>query len=220
MPLYNNARQPRTQFSILHRSLLHSDELPFASLVSEERIGKIFAEEEVDFGQTEDAVYTPAATLWGLLSQVFFKEEQRSCAAAVVRIAALWLALGRKVDSTNTGAYCRARKKIPHNVLRRISREIATRAAKRADKVPTDAGIGPASSYGGGRFIMVDGFTVTAADTEENQARPTFGRCPSAESSAERRPGLSDPAWCDADRHADWLATRRRIRGLQWPRNR
>ena len=170
MPLYNNSHQGQTQFSLLHRSLLQSDDLPSSSLVSDQRIAEIFAEEEVDFGQTDDAFYTPAMTLWGLLSQVFFKEEQRSCLAAVVRIAALWLALGRKIDSTNTGAYCRARNKIPNNVLRRISREIALRATERADPLPADAGIGPASSYAGGRFIMVDGFTVTAADTAANQA--------------------------------------------------
>ena len=35
---------------------------------------------------------------------------------------------------------------------------------------PPDAGIGPASEYAGGRLIMVDGFTVTTADTAENQA--------------------------------------------------
>jgi hypothetical protein len=104
MPLYNKAAKPRTQFSLLHRSLLSSEELPFRSLVTDQRVAEIFAEEGVDFGQTEDAVYTPAITLWGLLSQVFFKEEQRSCLAAVVRIAALWLALGQKIDSTNTGA--------------------------------------------------------------------------------------------------------------------
>ena len=68
MPLYNNSHQPRTQFSLLHRSLLQSDELPFQSLVSDERIADIFAEEGIDFGQTDDAVYTPAVTLWGLLS--------------------------------------------------------------------------------------------------------------------------------------------------------
>ncbi len=92
MPLYNNAHQRQTQFSLLHRSLLQADDLPFSSLILDQRIAEIFAEEEVDFGQTEDAVYTPAMTLWGLLSQVFFKEEQRSCLAAVVRIATLWLA--------------------------------------------------------------------------------------------------------------------------------
>lgn len=29
-----------------------------------------------------------------------------------------------------------------------------------------------------GRILLVDGFTVTAADTPENQAGPTSGRCP------------------------------------------
>ena len=53
-------------------------------------------------------------------------------------------------------------------MLRRISGELA--AKDRSSQVPADVGIGPASNYHGGRFIMVDGFTVTAADTEENQA--------------------------------------------------
>jgi len=170
MPLYNNAAKPRTQFSLIHRSLLHSNEMPFGWLVSDERITEIFAEERVVFGRTEDALYTPAITLWGLLSQVFFKEEQRSCLAAVVRIAALWLAMGRQVDSTNTGAYCRARAKLPHTALRRISAEIAKSASDESSSLPVDVGIGPASSYTGGRFIMVDAFTVTAADTLQNQA--------------------------------------------------
>ena len=117
MPSYQQSAQPRTQFALLHRSLLQSDDLPLQSLVSDQRIAQIFEEEQISFGEDEDAVYTPAITLWGLLSQVFFKEEQRSCLAAVIRIAALWLALGRTVSSTNTGAYCRARKQITGEVL-------------------------------------------------------------------------------------------------------
>jgi len=65
---------------------------------------------------------------------VLFKEEQRSCLAAVVRIAALWLALGRTVSSTNTGAYCRARKQITGEVLRKISGEVATRPSSNSAK--------------------------------------------------------------------------------------
>lgn len=170
MPSYREAAAPRTQFSILYRSLLQSDELPLRSLISDERIAQLFVEEKISFGKEEDAVYTPAVTLWGLLSQVFFKEEQRSCLAAVVRIAALWLALGRTVSSTNTGAYCRARKQITGEVLRRISGEVATRALDGGGQAtPPDAGIGPASEYAEGRLVIVDGFTVTAADTKENQ---------------------------------------------------
>src|SRR3990172_3095345 len=165
MPLYNKAAKPRTQFSLLHRSLLSSDELPFHSLVTDQHIAEIFADEGVDFGQAEDAVYTPAITLWGLLSQVFFKEEQRSCLAAVIRIAALWLALGRTVSSTNTGAYCRARKQITSEVLRKISGAVAARACEPSSQAadhddrpspPPDAGIGPASEYAGGRLVMVE----------------------------------------------------------------
>ena len=179
MPSYNDAAKPRTQFSVIHRSLLQSDEPPLQSLVSDQRIAEIFEEESISFGEDDDAVYTPAITLWGLLSQVFFKEEQRSCLAAVVRIAALWLALGRTVSSTNTGAYCRARKRITGEVLRKISSAVAAQAcelstpgADRNDRPSPspDAGIGPASEYTGGRLVMVDGFTVTAADTPENQA--------------------------------------------------
>ena len=178
MPIYPPAAPRPTQFSLLHRSLM-SEDAAFQSVVSDRRIAEIFAEEPIAFGLEEDAVYTPAVTLWGLLSQVFFKEEQGSCLAAVVRIAALWLAMGRTVSSTNTGAYCRARRRISADVLRKISAAIASCAPELTQPEPTadesqqgaaDAGIGPASQYTGGRLIMVDGFTVTAADTPANQA--------------------------------------------------
>ena len=183
MPLYQQPAQAPTQFSLLYRSLLQSQELPFQTLLSDQRIAEIFEQEQISFGADEDAVYTPAITLWGLLSQVFFKAEQRSCLAAVVRIAALWLTLGRTVSSTNTGTYCCARRKISGEVLRKISAAIATHALEPAgpesaagesestsDGRGPDAGIGPAAEYTLGRLIMVDGFTVTAADTPDNQA--------------------------------------------------
>ncbi|NUQ66244.1 MAG: hypothetical protein HUU20_27605 [Pirellulales bacterium] len=176
MPSYQPSSPPQTQFALLHRSLLQAEGLPLQSLLSDQRIADIFAEEEISFGEDEDAVYTPAITLWALLSQVFFKEEQRCCLAAVVRIAALWLSLGRTVSSTNTGAYCRARQQITAEVLRKISGAVATHALneshgeKGTTSFQADAGIGPTSEYHGGRLIMVDGFMVTAADTEANRA--------------------------------------------------
>ena len=77
MPFYQSAAQAPTQFSLLYRSLLQSDELPFQTLLSEQRIAEIFEQEQISFGEDDDAVYTPAVTLWGLLSQVFFKADQR-----------------------------------------------------------------------------------------------------------------------------------------------
>jgi len=128
MPSYQPSAPSRTQFALIHRSLLPSDDLPWQSLISDPRIATVFAEEQISFGEDPDAVDTPAITLWGVLSQVFFKAEQRSCLGAVVRIAALWLTLGRTVSSTNTGACCRARRKISGEVLRKLSGVIATHA--------------------------------------------------------------------------------------------
>ena len=82
---------------------MQSDVCPMRSLLSDQRIAEINRDEGSVFGEDEDAVYTPLITLWGLLSQVFFKDEQRSCVAAVVRIAALWLALGQRQGDGGNG---------------------------------------------------------------------------------------------------------------------
>jgi len=174
MPSYSSDAAPQTRLSLLHRSLLESEELPFTSILTDERIAEVFQEEGISFGDGDDDVYTPVVTLWALLSQVFFKDEQRSCLAAVVRVAALFLSFGRLISSVNTGAYCRARRKISAEAVRKISGAVAAEAFEQAAvggvaRQP-DAGLGPASEYAGGRLIMVDGFTVTAADTEDNQA--------------------------------------------------
>lgn len=47
---------------------------------------------------------------------------QRSCRAAVARVAVLWLGMGRQVSSTNTGAYCRARTQLSETAIARLTR--------------------------------------------------------------------------------------------------
>jgi len=111
---------------------------------------------------------------------VFFAEAQRSCKAAVLRIASLWVALGQTVCDTNTGAYCRARQKIPFEVVRDITRQIACDAEDRVshDDIDdeSDGNLSPRvmeevrSQSSGSRVLLLDGFVVTAADTPENQA--------------------------------------------------
>ena len=76
---------------------MQSEKSPFLAVLSDERIAEILEQEEISFGQDDDGVYSATITLWGLLSQVFFKAEQRSCLAAVARIAALWLSFGRNI---------------------------------------------------------------------------------------------------------------------------
>lgn len=156
---------------------MQNDSLPLTDVIDDQRWQQVFENHKVDFGSDEDAVYTPAVTLWALISQVFFSNEQRSCKAAVIRVASLWAALGRRVCSTNTGAYCRARLKIPFTVMRDIVRLLASDAeaassqtrkqakASLAPRIVTDVTSGPTS----GRILLIDGFTITAADTPQNQ---------------------------------------------------
>lgn len=163
---------------------MQNDELPLADVVDGRFFEQAFGEHQVDFGNDDDVVYTPAVTLWALISQVFFAEAQRSCQAAVLRIASLWAALGRTVCDVNTGAYCRARLKIPFEAVRDITRQIAHDAEDRVshDDVDDDIDVNlsprvieevrsPSSAGRSvtGRVLLLDGFVITAADTFENQ---------------------------------------------------
>ena len=170
MPFTPSARFHASSFSIFRRSLLQNDELPLADAIGDVRFQESFDEHQVDFGGDDDAVYSPAITLWALISQVFFSAEQRSCKAAVLRVALLWAALGRRVCDTNTGAYCRARLKIPFEAVRDITRRLAddAEAAVDRDAVLTDEEAESSHSPEvvadvkraavGGRILLVDGF--------------------------------------------------------------
>jgi hypothetical protein len=168
-----------SSFSIFRRSLMQNDELPLTEVVDSDRFAQVFEKHGVDFGDEEGVVYTPAITLWALVSQTFFAGTQRSCKAAVWRVAALWATLGRTVCDTNTGAYCRARKKIPFEVVRDITRQIAHNAEAGVSHTVVDEDPGVNLSprvvkevrahSNGGRVLLLDGFTITADDTLENQ---------------------------------------------------
>ena len=93
-----------SSFQVIKDAMLQSDELPLAEVIDDQQWQAVFDHYGIDFGNDEDSIYTRRITLWGLISQVFFKGENRSCKAAVVRIASLWAMLGRKVCSTNSGS--------------------------------------------------------------------------------------------------------------------
>ena len=64
---------------------MQSDELPLKEVVDSDRFAQAFEKRGVDFGDEEGVVYTPAITLWALVSQTFFAGAQRSCKAAALR---------------------------------------------------------------------------------------------------------------------------------------
>jgi hypothetical protein len=149
-------------FEILNQSFGQSGEGPFGAVLPEAEIERAFRDADAMFGEDEDAAYTPAITLWGFLSQTIFEGGNRSCVAAVARIAALCVALSRNVPSGDTGAYCRARAKLQPSVLSRLALRVAERAEEE---------VGEDLLWHGRRVKLADGSTVSMPDTKANQAQ-------------------------------------------------
>jgi hypothetical protein len=161
MSFYHPDRSLPRRFGLIQASFLQSEGLPFAEVLSEAQIQQAFADEGVDFAQEEDEIYTPPLTLWGFLSQVLHKGEQRSCMAAVSRILVLLVVLGREPCAKNTGAYCRARAKLPEKVIERLAVDVARGCEAQV----------PRGWLWHQRHVkMVDGTTCSMPDTEENRA--------------------------------------------------
>ena len=158
--LYQGRRRLGQSFSLVRQAFLQADGLPFGDLLSEDDIQQAFETEHACFARDEGDIYTPAITLWAFLSQALHAQRLRSCAAAVSRVIVLCVALGRRPPSPDTGAYCRARAKLPEAVLRRLVYEVAGQLESR---VPPDW-------LWLGRHVKVgDGTTLITLDTPENQ---------------------------------------------------
>ena len=147
-------------FSLVTHAFLQADDLPFRDVLSEEEIDAAFAAENACFGEGEEDIYTPALTLWGWLAQVMHAGKARSCVAAVARIVALCVAMGRRPPSPDTGAYCRARAKLAEPVLRRLVYAVGDELESR---VPPDW------LWLNRHVKLGDGTTVLAPDTDANQ---------------------------------------------------
>ncbi len=161
MLFYNHSHSLPKRFRLVLASFLQRPGLPFADVLKEDAIEKAFDDEDAMFADEEDAVYTPAITLWAFLSQVLFKNEQRSCVAAVARVIVLLVALKRDPCCSNTGAFCRARGKLSENVLRKLTVHVAEGCEDQLDK---------RWLWHGRHVYLADGTTVSMPDTPENQA--------------------------------------------------
>jgi len=160
MSFYHKRRSLPRRFRLVLLSVLGAGGLPFSKVLSEAEIQDAFDEEGVSFASDEDGVYTPQLTLWAFLSQVLHKGEQRSCLAAVSRVIVLLVALGRKPCAKNSGAYCRARARLPEVVLERLTVQIAQGCEERV----------PQEWLWKGRHVkLADGTTVSMPDTKANQ---------------------------------------------------
>lgn len=156
------------------RSFAQQDDHPFLSALPEARLNQIAAEENVSFGQGDHDVYTPAITTLAWMFQC--ASAAKSCVAAVSRVIVLLVALGRPAPSARTGAYCKARFKLPLTFLQRVCRELASEVE---DQAPNSW------RWHSRRVVLVDGTECSLPDTATNQA--------AYPQSSQQQPGLGFP---------------------------
>ena len=147
-----------TRFTGILQSYAQDPGLPFASVLTEEQIQRAAVEEGVAFGSGPNVIYTPAIVLWAFVGQVL--SGRGCCVAAVTRVIVLLAAMGRPPCSSATGAYCKARAKLPEKFLKRLTYQVGTELE---DQAPA------AWRWHNRRAVLVDGTTCTLPDTPENQ---------------------------------------------------
>lgn len=140
-------------------AFLGGEGLPFAPILSAERIERVFARHDCLFGL--QGVYTTAVMVWSFLSQVLRDGKEASCQAAVARVVSYCQQQGLPAPTADTGDYCRARAKLSAAAIADLSREVGRELERAADA---------RWLWKGRHAKLIDGFTFTMPDTPANQA--------------------------------------------------
>jgi len=77
--------------------MIQADGLPLSEILDCSIITEVFEEEKVHFGIADEDVYTPAITLWAMISQMLSSKAARSCKAAAGRVVSLWAKIANRV---------------------------------------------------------------------------------------------------------------------------
>jgi hypothetical protein len=154
----NSGDRSRSGFLRIVEAFLLQPGLPFARVLSAERVERVFAKHDNLFG---GSVYSTAIMVWSFLGQILRDGKEASCQAAVARVAAHQQQTGGATPTSDTGDYCRARAKLSEDALHELTVEIAAEVQQQADA---------AWRWKGRQAKLVDGFTFTMPDTPANQA--------------------------------------------------
>lgn len=169
--MHPNQRAGLRQQKRVRHHAANSDSYAFFNLLTGP---ELFDEVESLLPDHRERLFPPTETLSMFLAQAMSAD--RSCQGVVDEAAIRRLVGGLPVCSTHTGAYCRARQRLPEPMIATLTRETGQLLAARA----------PQSWQWRGRPVrLVDGTTVVLADTEANQQR--YPQSPS------QQPGLGFP---------------------------
>jgi hypothetical protein len=111
------------------------------------------------FPNYRERVFSPIVTLFAFLNQVLSTDG--SCSEAVARVNAERLSQGLPTVSSDTGAYCRARERLPDAMIQKLVKHAASVLQ---DQVPKKW------LWKGRNVKIVDGSTLTTADSSSNRA--------------------------------------------------
>lgn len=109
------------------------------------------------FAPQRKRLYTPENTFWLFLSQVLWTDA--SCQEVVARFLAR-LAQWGEGASSNTAAYCKARRRLPQEALEHIFKSL---------DVPASALTPSEQAWCGRKVKVYDGSSVSMPDTQNNQ---------------------------------------------------
>jgi hypothetical protein len=118
----------------------------------------LFDELESSLPQHRERKYPPTETLSMFLAQALSAD--RSCQNVVNEAAIRRLVAGLPPVSTNTGGYCRARERVPTEMVNTLATYVGQSMSAQA---------APAWYWRGRAVRLVDGTTLTMPDTPENQ---------------------------------------------------
>lgn len=159
-------QQSRVQKAVAHCSIFQIFDL----LTSDALFDKV----ESLLPEHRERQFPPTETLSMFLSQVMSSD--RSCQQVVNQAAIARLEGGLGMMSVRTGGYCRARKRLPTEMISSLTRYIAS---------AVEAQYGSHGHWYGRRVKIVDGTSVTMPDTPESQAAYPQQR--------NQKPGLGFP---------------------------
>jgi hypothetical protein len=143
------------QVDFLKQQFLQEGRLPFTEVLSAECFTQVL--EKIDLCWN-DSIYTPLVTLWVFLGQVLSADH--SCRAAVARLIAHRVSQGLRACSSETGAHCQARKRLPEQFFSAVACLVGRKL---------EAQIDAQWRWKGRRVYLFDGSTVSMPDTPENR---------------------------------------------------
>ncbi len=150
---YSSRATYRRQREFLRSQFLQDGKLPLADVLSRECLDEALSTIGACWN---DRIYTPLVTLWVFLGQVLSVDH--SCRSAVARLVAHRVSRGLTPCSSKTGAYCRARKRLPEKFLATIARIVGRQLTDQVEQ---------RWLWKGRRVYMCDGTTISMPDTEQ-----------------------------------------------------